>query len=180
MRRTTVMFICALFLIALAALARLVPHPANFAPVMAVTIFGGAILPRKLAVIIPVSVLMVSDLFLGFYPIMPIVWVCYVIVAMASAYTLRAGGMVRLMATVLMASIFFYLVTNAAVWWWSGMYVHSWTGLAHCYILALPFFRNSLLSDAFYTTLLFGLFAVSRRRVAMISQQEESVGRYVL
>ena len=147
----------ALSLIALAVVLRVLPHPANFAPIAAVAIFGGAVLPRRFAVWVPLLAMVVSDTIIGYYPTMPITWACYVLIALASSVYLRRGGFVKGAALTLSASIFFFVVTNFAVWAFDGMYAHTWQGLAQCYYMALPFFRNTLLSDASYTV---GLFVV--------------------
>jgi hypothetical protein len=51
--------------------------------------------------------------------------------------------------TILLSSIGFFIITNFGVWILS--YPKSWTGLIECYTLAIPFFRNSLLGDFFYS-----------------------------
>ena len=150
-------------LIGLAVLARLLPHPANFAPVAAVAIFGGAVLPRRLAVITPLLAMVVSDVIIGMYDwrIMCTVWACYGVTAYVSNCVLKKPTVVRGMALTLAASCFFFAVTNFAVWAASGMYAHTWQGLSDCYYMALPFFRNTILSDGLYVTLLFGIFAAA-------------------
>src|SRR5437762_2688679 len=45
---------------------------------------------------------------------------------------------------------------NLAVWASSGMYAADLDGLVHCYVAALPFLRNTVLGDMFWTALLFG------------------------
>jgi hypothetical protein len=153
----------ALLLIAAAVSLRLLPHPANFAPVAAVAIFGGAVLPRKLAVWVPLAAMVVSDLFIGFYDTMFVTWACYLVIALAASRWLQKPTLFRGAALTLSSSVFFFVVTNFAVWVWSGMYAHSWNGLVNCYAMALPFFRNTLMSDLCYTALLFGIstFAVA-------------------
>src|ERR1700691_3367458 len=54
------------------------------------------------------------------------------------------------------SSVIFFIVTNFAVWAYSGMYANNITGLIKCYIAALPFFQNTLMGDTFWTTALFG------------------------
>lgn len=160
----------ALALIAAAVSLRLLPHPANFAPVAAVAIFGGAVLPLRAAVGVPLAAMMLSDAVIGFYDIMPVTWVCYALIALASSLWLRgdwqraAGwsrrGLVRGATVTLGASVFFFVVTNFAVWVASGMYAHTTAGLVQCYYMALPFFRGTLASDVIYTTSLFGVFSL--------------------
>jgi len=144
-----------------AVMLRLLPHPANFAPVAAVAIFGGAMLPRKLALWVPLSAMMISDAVIGFYNIMLVIWGCYALIALASSLWLRKPTFRRGAALTVSASIFFFIVTNFAVWAAGGMYAHTWAGLVQCYNMALPFFRNTALSDAFYTASLFGLYALA-------------------
>ena len=150
----------AVCLIALAASLRILPHPANFAPVAAVAIFGGSILPRRLAVAAPLVAMMVSDLVIGLHSLIPLTWGCYALIALASSYWLRQPRLGRGIAVTLSGSTLFFVVTNFGVWAWSGMYVHTWSGLVLCYNLAIPFFRNTLLSDMVYTAGLFTVYAL--------------------
>ena len=55
-----------------------------------------------------------------------------------------------------LASILFFLTTNLAVWAFGTMYSHNLTGLMECYAMAVPFFKNSLLGDLFYTGIMVG------------------------
>jgi len=147
----------ALCLIVAAVALRLLPHPANFAPVAAVAIFGGAMLPRRIALWVPLAVMVASDMFIGFYTMMPVTWACYGLIALVSSHWLRKPGLAKGAALTLGSSLFFFVVTNFAVWATSGMYAHTWAGLAHCYVMAVPFFRNTAASDLVYTAALFGM-----------------------
>ena len=64
-RQTQFNLTVALCLVFLAVSLRLLPHPANFAPVAAVALFGGAILPRRLSVVVPVVAMILSDAVIG-------------------------------------------------------------------------------------------------------------------
>jgi hypothetical protein len=44
------------------------------------------------------------------------------------------------------------------------------TGLAECYVVAIPFFRNTLLSDLFYSALLFGGLALAEKQWPILGQ----------
>jgi hypothetical protein len=55
----------------------------------------------------------------------------------------------------------FFIVSNFGVWVTSGMYAHTLDGLLECYVMALPFFRTSLMADLFYSAVLFGLYAAA-------------------
>lgn len=153
----------ALSLIAFAVALRVLPHPANFAPVAAVAIFGGAILPRKLALWVPVGAMIVSDAIIGFHNLVLLTWGCYALIALASNIWLKKPNLAKGAGLTLAGSSLFYLVTNFGVWLTSGMYAHSWSGLAQCYAMAIPFFRNTVAGDLFYTAALFGAFALATR-----------------
>ena len=61
-------FILPVVFMAIGLLFRLIPHPANFSPIFAIALFGGTYLAdRRLALIIPLAALFISDLFIGFY-----------------------------------------------------------------------------------------------------------------
>jgi len=140
---------------------RLLPHPANFAPVTAIAIFGGAVLPRRIAIWVPLGAMMISDAFIGFYSLMPLIWGCYLLIALASSRWLRPVSLVKGITLTVSSSVFFFIVTNFGVWLTSGMYVHNWSGIVSCYTLALPFFRNTFLSDAVFTAALFGIYSLA-------------------
>lgn len=166
----------ALALIAMAVGLRVLPHPANFAPVAAVAIFGGAVLPRRLAVWTPVAAMIASDLIIGLHNLILVTWGCYALIALASSYWLRKPSFKRGISLTLSSSLFFFFVTNFAVWVWSGMYVHTWAGLVQCYDMALPFFRNTALSDMIYTGVLFGAYALASQmgRKILITQHAKN------
>ncbi len=154
----------ALSLIAIGVVLRILPHPANFAPIAAISIFGGSVLPKRIAIWVPLGAMMLSDAFIGFYDLMPLIWGCYLIIALASYKWLRPANLLKGVTLTVGSSIFFFVVTNFGVWLSSGMYAHSWAGLINCYNMALPFFRNTALSDALYTAALFGIYALATRK----------------
>jgi hypothetical protein len=154
----------ALLLIALGVTARLLPHPANFAPITAIAIFGGAVLPRRLGVWVPVVAMVFSDVIIGLYSMIWVTWSCYLIIAIVSSYWLRKPTVIRGAILTLASSVFFFIVTNFAVWLGSGMYVHTIAGLMRCYAMAVPFFRNTVFSDGLYTSVLFSLYAFACNR----------------
>ncbi len=151
----------ALALITLGISMRLLPHPANFAPMTAIALFGGAVLPRRSAVAVPLVAIVVSDSLIGWYAIMPAVWICYGLIALASSKWLRAHVMTRGFQFTIASSIFFFVFTNFAVWVGGGLYPHTWAGLTQCFTLALPFFRNTAFSDLIYAAGLFGVYAAA-------------------
>jgi len=57
------------------------------------------------------------------------------------------------------------------------MYAHTWSGLAQCYTMALPFFRNTALSDLFYTATLFAVYVLATKAgVRLLAVGAKSAG----
>jgi hypothetical protein len=148
-------------LIVLCVLLRVVPHPANFAPITAMALFAGAVLPRRLALLAPLLAIIISDTIIGWYDIMPITWACFALITLASSVWLKGHIAARGLPITLSASLFFFAATNFAVWLSGSMYPLTWSGLERCFTLALPFFRNTALSDLVYTAALFGVYALA-------------------
>jgi hypothetical protein len=159
-------YVIALSLIALAVVLRVLPHAANFAPMGAVAIFAGAVLPRKIALWVPLVAIITSDAIIGFYSMMPVTWACFVLVALASSTWLKKPTFLKGAVVTVSSSLFFFGVTNFAVWVQSGMYAHTWRGLVECFTMALPFFRNTAASDIVYTTALFSVFGLANIIIA--------------
>lgn len=158
-------------LILLAAASRLLPHPLNFAPIGALGLFAGAYLNRRTAWVLPLLALLASDAFIGFYnPIsMLFVYGGFAVSGLLGCRFLRERrGAARLALCSLASATAFFLLSNFGVWL-GGMYGHTTEGLIRCYVMAVPFFRNTLLGDLFYTGALFGSYEgirwwVARRR----------------
>lgn len=128
-----------------AVLTRLVPHLPNFTPVTAIALFGGLYISNKiLAYALPLIIMFISDIFLGFSSITLFVYAGFMLLTLIG--TLRKKPNIL---TIFMGSLSFFIVTNFGVWLLG--YPKTWTGLVECYTLALPFFRNSLLGDFFYS-----------------------------
>ena len=153
-------------LIAFGIVMRLLPHPDNLAPVGAIALFAGAVLPLRYAWWLPVSVMVVSDLlFLGTYNGIMFTWLGFLLVAMFGMSLRGQSNWFRVPFGALGAAVIFFVVSNFGVWLQGQMYPLSWAGLVQCYEMALPFFRNTFLGDLMFSTLLFGMFALAPRFV---------------
>jgi len=155
-------YIPALLLIILGASTRLLPHPANFAPIAAIALFAGIYLPKKFAIILPMAAMLISDLILGFYlwPVMLSVYFSFAVTGMIGLAIQKHKKFSTILGGTLLASIIFFTITNWAVWAFGTMYTHNFNGLIQSYLMALPFFKNTLLGDLFYTGVLVGSMEV--------------------
>lgn len=158
-----VKFFFVLTAITFAVLMRLVPHPANVAPVAALALFSGAYLDRRLTLLIPLAAMMVSDAIIGFHGLIPFTWGSFLLVGAVGWWVRRRIGFTRIVLGSLFGSVLFYAITNWAVWAFTPLYTKNLSGLLQSYILALPFFRNTLLGDLAYVGIFFGLAALAQR-----------------
>lgn len=152
-----------LLLILAGVLLRLLPHPANFAPIAALALFGGTYLNKKYALLIPLVAVFLSDLYLGFYsiPIMAAVYGSFIIVGLLGLWLKKHKNTQNTIGVTVLSSVLFFVITNFAVWAFSPWYAKTLPGLLQCYYMALPFFRNTLLGDFFYVGVFFGVYAIS-------------------
>ena len=139
--------------IVIGALARLIPHPANFAPIAAMAIFGGVYLNKKQALTIPIAAMVLSDLFLGFdsIPMRLSVYGSFLLAVLIGFWVKNHKNAKHVVAASLFSSILFFVMTNFAVWAFTNMYPKNTTGIFEAYLYAIPFFRNTILGDLFYS-----------------------------
>ncbi|MFA5749828.1 MAG: DUF6580 family putative transport protein [Candidatus Shapirobacteria bacterium] len=145
-----------IFIILLAVIIRLVPHPPNMAPIAAMALFGGAYFSKKYALIVPIIVLFVSDLFLGFHNTIPFVYGSFLLTGIIGLWLKNHKNFKYLVVGTLLSSVLFFLITNFGVWMMGTMYIKNFNGLMQSYIMAIPFFRNTIVGDLLYTGLFFG------------------------
>lgn len=141
-----------------AALARIIPHAPNFAPIGGLALFTGYHFKNKISWIIPLAAMLVSDYILGFHSTVPYVYASFIVISFIGAFMKRYDAKSLLTAS-LISSVLFFVVTNFGVWMTGSMYVKNIGGLAQSYILGIPFFRNTLLADVFYSFSFFYGFA---------------------
>lgn len=158
-KNTLLIIACSLVL--LAVYTRLLPHPPNFTSVAAVAMFGGVILPKKWALSLPLLAMIISDIIIGFHPLMLLIWGSFAAIALLSRALIKEIKPAGIIGASLGASLFFYLVSNFGVWLEGRMYPMTLAGLADAYYMAIPFFRNTVLGDLVFTGMLFGLYALA-------------------
>lgn len=164
-------FFALLMAIFTAAAMRLLPHPPNFSPIAAMALFSGAFLPRQwLAFVAPLAALFLSDLVLGFYPEIVLVYLSVAATVLVGWVIARRKTVLRVGIAAVAGSAIFYIVTNFGVWLLSGMYPRTVEGLIACYAAAIPFFQNTLAGDLVFTALLFGGFVLAERLLPQLRQ----------
>lgn len=141
-----------------AVVLRLLPHPPNFAPIAAIALFGGTYLDKKYALMVPLLVMLISDFFLGLHQTMAFVYGSFLLIGLIGLWLKKHKNLKKILLATISSSILFFIITNFGVWLVWDFYPKNLTGLLQSYFLALPFFRNTLLGDLFYTGLFFGSY----------------------
>ncbi len=120
---------------------RYIPHPPNFTPVIALSMYG-AIFFGLSSIPFIILAFAVSDMFIGFHSLLIWTWGSLLLIGLTSKY--YKSFLSRILGCFLSALIF-YVITNFGVWLFSSFYEKSFQGLVECYTLAIPFFGNTIL-----------------------------------
>jgi hypothetical protein len=163
----------AYFLILIGVLGHAIPHPGlPFTAVGGSLLYFGARRPLWQG-IFPVVAFAASDYYLtthvyGFpFAVQGylLTWAWYAAVVVLGALLLKSRSSVaRIASATLLASTSFFLVSDFAVWASQpGLYPHTLSGLMACYVAALPFYRNDLVSTAIVAGLVFGVPMLMRQ-----------------
>ena len=166
----------ALSLVLLGVFARLNPeHVDNLVPLGAIALYAGARLPRAWALLVPMAILVASDLVIDLYyypqygrgpfdPTRMAVYGSYLAIVALGWFTCRRSTIARPVGMALVGSLLFFVVTNFATWA-AGMSLRPMTGagLVGSYVDAVPFYRTTLAADVLGAVALFGVDALARR-----------------
>lgn len=138
-------------------LVRTSDHMPNVAPVAAIALWAGAVWPLPVAAAVPLMAMLIADVVIGLasWPVMLSVYISYGLITGMGWWLKQGFNPGRIVGTSLLGATLFYLVTNAAVWWFDGLYPKTLGGLVLSYYYAIPFFRNTLFGDVVYTGALF-------------------------
>jgi len=182
-----VRFIVLAGIILCAAFSRLIPHPPNFTPLIAIALFGGAYFGKKsIAVIVPLAAMLISDVlimkfvytdtntvlghfanlstFVTYFSFVLIVGIGFLLRGKTNASNIAFSS--------LGGALLFFVLVNFAVWAGNGhnLYPKTMAGLIACYTAAIPFFKHTLISTAVYSTALFGSFELAKQKFSVLSQ----------
>lgn len=149
-----------------AAITRFLPHPPNFTAIGGIALFAGAFIPNRiLSLIIPISVMVVTDAIIGFHNTAWAVYLSIALITMLGWVMQEQKTIGKFVTTSLIASILFFFITNAAMWavgFWTSeplLYSTDFGGLVSAIELGIPFYSyNFLISQFVYGGILFGLF----------------------
>ena len=144
-------------LILILAFARLIPHPPNFTPIIAVAIMSGYFFKNiNLSFLVLIVAMLLSDLFIGFYENVFFVYASLLLITFVFYKISKKINFKNLFIYSFTGSLIFFLVSNFGVWILGSpgvnniAYAKDFNGLVECYILAIPFFGNTFLSTLIF------------------------------
>ncbi len=171
-------------IVLLAAFSRSIPHPPNFAPIGAMSLFGAAYFSKKhIAIIVPIIAMWLSDLFLNnvvygryfdhfvwFYQGFYWTYGAFIMIGLIGFSLLKKVKVQTLVIGAFSASVVFFLLSNFGVWFSGTMYPKDLNGLLACYTAAIPFFKFTILGDLVYCSILFGMFEFAQIKIPALKQ----------
>jgi len=154
----------------------------NFAPLAAIVLCSAAYLPTKYKFTLPLIALFVSDVFLNWHYGFPMIdlhvlshYIAFALVGLIGFALRHRASLKTLLPASLAGSTIFYVFTNAFAWLTDSGYAKKLGGLIQALTVGLPqfsatpswmFFRNSLLSDLFFTVLFVLCMSLGRNPAA--------------
>jgi hypothetical protein len=145
-----------LLIIIIGFLSRIVVHTPNFSPVLSLALFGGAYLKGRQPIWVPLCLMALSDVFIGFHDTMVYTWGSILLISLLGLWLKDHKNWVNVVSASLLSSVLFFVVTNFGAF--LSLYPHTWAGLQQCYILAIPFYRSTLVSSVAYSLVLFSVW----------------------
>jgi hypothetical protein len=186
MKRNNLDIILAVFLIIMAASARIVNanlHVPNFVPIAAIGLFSGAVIKdkRSLAFLIPLLGMFLGDVYFQFFTNVPGFYSLSgqlfnygaVIAATALGTGMKQPKIATTLAYLFGASTAFFLVSNFGYFagGWNG---YTFAGLIKTYVDGIPFFKYTLAGDMAGGVLLFGGYFLVQQALLKKTQKAQA------
>ncbi len=163
-----------LSLLIIGILGRILPHPPNVTPIIAIALLASHAFKNKwIAISIPLVGMWISDLMInnylyaGYYDQFVFfstgsLWIygSILFIVLIGRILIKHIRIPTVLLSSLSASFSFFIITNFGVWFSSIMYPKSLFGLIECYTLAIPFFGNALIGDLIYSVVLFTSYSL--------------------
>lgn len=168
----------AIILIIAAAALRLALYPHNFSPVIAMALFSGAVVSeKKLAFVLPLFSMFLADvgfevfnIATGFYGWGQLITYGLLAVITIFGFGMKKISLPRVAGFSIASSIIFFLLSNSSVWLFdTATYARSFSGWRDCIIAGVPFLKNGMVADLFYSAVLFGSYVMMTKRSPELS-----------
>ena len=184
----------AFLVLLLAVLSRILPHAFhavswNFTAVGGGLLFFGSRMNgahstawKAVRIAIAVLALMATDYYLTVYAYgypfhlrgYIVTWAWYALACLIGSQLLAKTSVLRVIAGTLASATSFYVLVDFAVWAGGRLYPHTLAGLTACYVAAIPFYRNDLVSTGLVAGALFGLPVLAAKIVDTLHAAQDN------
>ncbi len=159
----------------------------NFSPIAAVALCGAVYLPRRVAIVLPMLGLLLSDIALNiayhipFFTLEIIPHYCALAMIAVLGFKLRGKvGLGGLLCASFAGSVLFYVLTNTGSWLSNPIYAKTFAGWVQALTVGdgapehpstLAFYRHTLVSDLLFTLLFERSMALTSRKTAQVAAE---------
>jgi hypothetical protein len=98
----------------------------------------------------------ISDLIIGFYPLMFLTWGSIVLISVLGLWLKEKKNLANVFGGSIASALIFFIVTNFGAW--LAFYPPTMDGMRQCYILAIPFFRSTIVSSMAYSLVFYAAY----------------------
>ena len=139
-------------LILILALSRLMPHPDNFTPIIALAIMSSYFFRNvNFSYVVMLFSMLLADFFIGFYSHMVFVYLSLFLIVLIFFKISKKMNYKNLLIFSFFGSVIFFLISNFGVWLVGNLYERNINGLIECYFMAIPFFKNTITSTLIFS-----------------------------
>jgi len=139
-------------LILILALSRLMPHPDNFTPIIALAIMSSYFFRNiNFSYSVMLFSMLLADFFIGFYSYMLFVYISLFLIVLIFFKISKKMNYKNLFIFSFFGSVIFFLISNFGVWLVGNLYERNINGLIECYFMAIPFFKNTIISTLIFS-----------------------------
>lgn len=167
----------AAILITVAAVLKVTTFPFSINPIIAIALFSGAIISdKKLAFMMPLLAMFVSDVLLeisniapGFYGMSQLGNYAALLFVTVLGFSLKKTTPLRVAGYSIASSVLFFFLSNSSCYLFDTtlFYGTGITGWMNCLVAGIPFLKNGMVIDLCFSILLFGSYHFAFRKKTM-------------
>lgn len=142
-------------LASLAIIWRIINNRLMIAPnleiITATSLLAAVILRSKIAIVVPIVSMIISDLLISNTAIFIFTWSAFALIGIGTLFMIKFNNsptkqIVYSFGFAIASSFTFFFITNLGVWL-QGWYPASLSGLIECFTLAIPFYKTMLIGN---------------------------------
>lgn len=166
MNQTKTNILIAVVLVVFAAVLKVATYPYSFNPIIAISLFSGAVIAdKKLAFAMPLLAMFAADIMLevsaiapGFYGMEQIGNYAALLLVTVLGFMMKKINPVNVVGFSIASSLLFYILSNTNSFLFDSfnMYESGISGWVKCMVAGLPFVKTGILTDLIFSVLFFG------------------------